>query len=233
MRPGPAAVRRRPVVAGTGIRRPSPGRPPTPAEAVAVDTAAPADVVVTEDLDASDTDELVEADPAASGADAVRRRVLPWVLVALALLVSAAGTWLALQARDSGGNAALVDTGATAEVSTQVRDAVERVFSYSYTDTAATEAAAGDLLTGAAKTQYEQLFRQVREQAPAQQLVLRSHVVLSGVSVLDGDRATLLVFLDQAATRGDNGQATTAGAQLSITAEKVDGRWRISALVPR
>jgi Mce-associated membrane protein len=43
---------------------------------------------------------------------------------------------------------------------------------------------------------------------------------------LEGDRARLLVFLDQTSRRGEDA-ATVAAAQLTVTARLEDDRWRI------
>ncbi|SDD92916.1 nuclear transport factor 2 family protein [Actinokineospora iranica] len=217
---------RRPVVAGRAARRAA----QEASRAEQHPTAAP-------DATPEPDEQTPAGDAGTEQAPPRGRPVLALVLLALALLLAGAGVWMTIRAdqvRDAASdNTALVDIAATAEVSTAVRDGLEKIFSYKFDDTVVTELAARDLLTGEASAQYVRLFQQVREQAPAQKLVLRSKVVISGVSVLDGDRATLLVFLDQSATRGDTGEPTSGGAQLSVTAEKDDGRWKISQLIPR
>ncbi|WP_130348892.1 hypothetical protein [Herbihabitans rhizosphaerae] len=157
------------------------------------------------------------------------------VLLVLAVLLVGVGVFCLLRggsAEGGGGNSAVVDTGTTAEVTGQVRDGLEKIFSYRHDDLAATERTARGLLTGDAVGQYGVLFDQVRRMAPEQRLSLRSSVVSSGVTVLSGDRATLLVFLDQNGIRGD-GTPSIAAAQLTVSAQRVDGRWLISGLQPR
>lgn len=155
------------------------------------------------------------------------------MLVVVALLLAAAGGWFTVTAPAEVTNLAVVDAGATAEVSGQVRDGLERIFSYRFDDAEPTERAAHDVLTGAAPDQYAALFTDVVSHAAEQRLVLRSTVAVAGVSLLDGDRAALLVFLDQSATRGDTGAINSGGAQLSVTAKRIDGHWRIAGLRPR
>ncbi|MFC5289397.1 hypothetical protein ACFPM7_20290 [Actinokineospora guangxiensis] len=226
MRSTRTPARRRPAVAG--IRRPA-GRPSTGPQA---DTR-PADDPATADADAPD--EPVVAEAADEVATPSRRAlVAPVALLLAAALLVAGGVWALARAEAAGqANTALVDAGGTAEVTRQVREGLEQIFSYRHDATAATENAARTVLTGPARDQYERLFHQVREQAPAQRLTLTTKVVSSGVVTLRGDEAVLLVFLDQSAVRGDSGEATAAGAQLSVTATRVDGRWLISELVPR
>lgn len=226
----PVAVpRRRPAVAG--IRRPR--------KVSEVDTVEPVDESQADEPEAPvDAAEApVDEDDTAEEAPKRSREALklPIALLVAAALLVAGGGWAVLRAGEvtANANVALVDTGGTAEVTRQVREGLEKVFSYRHDDTAATEDAARTVLTGSARDQYDRLFRQVREQAPAQKLVLTTRVVSSGVVSLRGDTAVLLVFLDQSALRGDNGEATIAGAQLSVTAVLVDGKWQISELTPR
>jgi Mce-associated membrane protein len=247
-------VRRRPAVAG--IRRPTlhpTTKPPTDADSPAASApSADADSIAASALSA-DADPLAagvssaDAEPLAIGEPPVptdstddeplpsrRALVLPIALLAAAALLVATGIWaLAQTSTANETNTALVDTTATTEVTRQVREGLEQIFTYRHDATATTETAARTVLTGPARDQYERLFRQVREQAPAQQLTLTTKVVSSGVVTLHPDKAVLLVFLDQSATRGDTGEATTAGAQLSVTATQTNGRWQISDLIPR
>ena len=61
-------------------------------------------------------------------------------------------------------------------------------------------------------------------------------VNLVGVQSIDGDTATLLVFLDQQATRAQSGSAPqqlAAAGRLTVTAQLVDGTWKIAAVDPR
>ncbi|WP_409490119.1 hypothetical protein [Amycolatopsis sp. cmx-11-12] len=167
-----------------------------------------------------------------------RRPKLPLILLVAAAVLVAAGAWFTLEARSisaapSAANTALTDVGATAEVNSAVTVALNKVFSYSYDRTDVTEKAAASALRGKALESYNLLFAQVREKAPAQKLVLTTRVSSSAVQELDGGKARLLVFLDQAATRADNNSSTTAAAQLSVTAEREGDSWVITDLIPR
>lgn len=165
-------------------------------------------------------------------------RPLVVVLVAVAVTATALGGWFLMRAdalRDApaAGNAALVDTGRTAEVSAAVTTALNRIFSYSYDRTEATERAAADVLRGDARETYDKLFAQVRELAPSQKLMLTTRVVSSAVQDLGPDSARLLVFLDQSATRVDKNASNAAAAQLSVTARLEGDRWVITGMEPR
>ncbi|WP_054047777.1 hypothetical protein [Alloactinosynnema sp. L-07] len=202
-------VKRRPVVAGTRRRT-----------AVAVLDPVP-DVEPAEDLP-----DDVEAD---SGVAPSRRAFA--VLVGISVALVATGV-IALVAAGRVGpdNSALVDVDTTSQVGQEIDAGLEQIFSYRFDDTKTTENAAADLLVGDAKAQYEKLFDQVRRHSGEQKLSLRSRVAISGVTMLSGDRAQLLVFIDQSATRGDTDVSSSGAAQLSVQAQRVDDRWRITGL---
>lgn len=196
------------------------------------------------DLDDVDTDTDTEADPPDEDIDPpeptgfFRPRRVAVALGVLAALLVGAGAWALVAAgdlRSSGAahNSALVDTGRTAEVSAAVSSALSQIFSYSYDKTEVTEKAAAAVLRGAALEVYDKLFAEVRDKAPGQKLVLTTRVVYSAVQSLEGDRARLLVFLDQSATRVDTNTTNAAAAQLSVTAKREGGHWVITDMAPR
>ncbi|WP_282083094.1 hypothetical protein [Streptomyces tendae] len=131
-------------------------------------------------------------------------------------------------------NRALTDTEATTRVAGDVGDALARIFSYTPDGTAAAERSARTVLDGRAARQYQTLFARVRDDLTEQRVTLSTRVVRTGVIELEGDRARLLVFLDQTSHRDDGkgkgkgaAEATTAAAQLTVTARRDDDRWRI------
>jgi Mce-associated membrane protein len=163
---------------------------------------------------------------------------LPALLLAAALVLAGAGVWFTLEARSASGNPAadnlaLTDVGATADVTSAVTLAMNRVFSYSYDKTDVTEKAGAAVLRGSAKDSYDKLFTQVREKAPQQKLVLTSRVSAIAVQDLRNGHARLLVFLDQSAVRADNNATDSAAAQLSVTAEHTGDGWVVTELEPR
>ena len=110
---------------------------------------------------------------------------------------------------------------------TVVSSALTKVFSYAPDSTAATEQTAREVLGGTALSQYEMLFAQVKQRAAKEKLTVTTRVVRAGVVRLSGDTAQLLVFLDQIIIRKDRPQGTSAAAQLSVTAKRSAGHWRI------
>jgi Mce-associated membrane protein len=193
---------------------------------------------------ASDSDALpvTESSSEPAAADAAetprRRRVLLPVLIAVSVLLAAAGVVCTVAARSAAGdpaaaNHALTDVGATADVTSAVTLALNKIFSYSYDKTDVTGQAAQDVLRGDARTTYDRLFAQVKEKAPAQKLVLTTRVTSSAVQEIRDGHARLLVFLDQFATRADTNSSSSAAAQLSVTAEREGNTWKITGLTPR
>ncbi len=171
--------------------------------------------------------------------DALGRRLKAEIFNAFLCLQTAEGSRPApahalLAAADpAAANLALTDVGATADVTSAVTLAMNRIFSYSYDRTDVTEKAAAAVLRGAAKDSYDKLFAQVREKAPAQKLVLTSRVSAIAVQDLRNGHAKLLVFLDQSAVRADNNATDSAAAQLSVTAERTGDGWVVTELEPR
>ncbi|SDF65545.1 Mce-associated membrane protein [Lentzea fradiae] len=176
------------------------------------------------------SDPLPELDTESTPDPAKRRPItwhLPAALVAVAVLLAALGTFFLVKSRAVDYDAALVDTGTTSEVNGQVREAVERAFSYNFADVAATERAAAELLTGRALCQYNAVFGPVKEVAPQQKLVVTVRVVSSAVSSLRDGHATVLVFADQVTTRTTDNQSGGGTAMLRVGAVADGGRWKI------
>ncbi|MFH8474076.1 hypothetical protein [Streptomyces sp. NPDC018000] len=161
-------------------------------------------------------------------------RIVAAVLV-VALLAAGGGLFAeGRQLRDTPAtsNRALTDSEATTRVAGDVSNALGKVFSYSPQATGVTKEAAKQLLAGKALQQYAALFGQVEKQAADQKLTLTTHVVRAGVTRLADDSAHLLVFLDQVYER-EGKPATTAAAQLSVTAQLRDGHWTVVEITSR
>jgi Mce-associated membrane protein len=165
-------------------------------------------------------------------ADGSRTRLAVIVLGAAAIVLAAFGVWATLEAHSlrSGAapqNIAVTDGAATSAVNHQIVSAVNTVFSYNYADTGATRQAAQSLLTGPAIRQYNTYFALVTKDAPAQKLVVTTRVTNSGVELLSGNRARVLVFANQQDTRAGTKQTSYAGALFAVTAVRQGGKWKI------
>ncbi|PRW62020.1 hypothetical protein [Actinopolyspora mortivallis] len=155
------------------------------------------------------------------------------VLLVLALGVGGLAYWFherahSLRHEGPAANEALVDEAATSEVKGRISTAVEKLFSYDYSNVEKTDKAAEQFLTGEAVEQYDTMFETVREQAPEQKMVLTSTVTNAGVTLLQDDRAEVLLFVNQDATSTANGKSGVYPAQLTVRAEKRDGTWKIT-----
>ena len=173
-----------------------------------------------------------KAEPAKAGASAkptgsTPAWVLPVALLVVAVLLGGLGTFFLVKSRSVSYDAALVDSATTSAVNGQVREAVEKSFSYNFADVETTEKAARELLTGKALCQYNAVFGPVKQVAPQQKLVVTVRVVSSAVSSLKDGRATVLVFADQVTTRTTDNQSGGGTAMLRVSAIDDGGRWKI------
>lgn len=154
------------------------------------------------------------------------------VVLALSLAAWFRGESNQLAGSAAASNIALVDARATAAASGQVREAVQRVFSYDFTRLDDNERAAAEVITGSFAATFHQQFARVRQLAPPQQAVVVATVPALAVKVLDGDRAIVLVFLDQQAHQGSQAMPLLASGRLAVTAHRVNGRWKIAEAEP-
>jgi Mce-associated membrane protein len=173
--------------------------------------------------------------PGSASGPRLRDQRGPLALLVASLLLAATGAvLLVLAARLHGSpaaNRALSDTAATRQVTAAVSADVSEIFSYTYTDLAATPRAADRVLAGQAATQYQQLAPEL-SQAVSERLTVVTRVKAVGVSSLTPDSAQLLLFLDQTVTRGA-GKSSTVPAQLDVTARLSGGTWRITNIESR
>ena len=165
-----------------------------------------------------------------------RRRIPTLVLVGLLVVLTAAAVFFgianaALRGTPAAQNIALVDVGASAQATQQLGDAAKTVYSYDFARLDQNEAAARALITPAFEAQYNQLFGQVRKIAPQQQAVVTATIVTSATRDIEGDKAVVVMFLDQQVTRAQAGgqpQQLAAAGRLTVTGQLVDGTWKIA-----
>jgi Mce-associated membrane protein len=208
----------------------TPDRPATAeGKAMAGQEATESEVAVVTTVAAGGGEVAAGGGGVAAGRAARRVLRVRYAVVAAVLFAVAGGVLQVLAARHDPAtrNRALVDAETTAIVIGDVSNGLTTVFSYSPDSTDATERAAGEVLGGAALSQYRTLFAQVKEHAAAERLTVTTRVVRAGVISLTRDTARLLVFLDQIVVRKDRPRGTPAAAQLSVTARRTAGRWRV------
>ncbi|MGW1407787.1 hypothetical protein [Streptomyces sp. NPDC002403] len=238
-------VNRRRRLATVAAERPTTTAPARRPATTDTSQDEPARTTAAKDTTTTDDDEVTDdAGPAGEqerkaprGERPSRLRVrLPAVLCALTVLLGAFAAWAFTSAgslRDdpSRQNTALTDIARTSEVKGQIADAVGAVFSYNYASPGNSEDAARTHLVGKAVQQHKDMLAQVRAQGQKQKLVLTTTVTDSGVELLDGDRARLLIFADQSNTRtGKSDETTYAAAMFAVDAVRRGDTWRISAI---
>jgi Mce-associated membrane protein len=215
---------------------PSRPAPPGASRDEPAGTTAGEDTTVEDEVtDDADTGEGEAAPPGRKRLPRLRLR-LPAVLCALTVLLGAFAAWAfgsAANLRDDPArrNTALTDIGRTSELKGQISEAVGAVFSYNYASPAKSERAVKTYLVGKAVQQHADMLAQVRAQGQKQKLVLTTTVTDSGVELLDGDRARLLIFADQSNTRtGTSDETTYAAAMFAVDAVRRGDTWRISGI---
>lgn len=182
-----------------------------------------------------------EASAEPTGRRARRPVGFPLALGLLALLTVllggfaalAAGRVSALHDSSAASNTALTDNARTSEVKGVIAQDVNAVFSYDYTDTARTDSAARKVLTGKAVQQYASMIAAVKQQAPAQKLVLTTTVTDTGVEMINGNRARVLIYADQSNTstaKGATTGSTYAAAMFAVDAVHQNGTWKIASI---
>jgi len=198
--------------------------------------AAPDETATNADETATDADETAtDADETSDETVEDRRsrtRLVAVILGLVTVVLAGFGVWATLEAHSMRATAApqniAVTNGAvTSAVNHQIVSAVNTVFSYNYADTGATRQAAQGLLTGPAIRQYNTYFALVTKDAPTQKLVVTTRVTNSGVELLSGNRARVLVFANQQDTRAGTKQTSYAGALFAVTAVRQGGKWKI------
>jgi Mce-associated membrane protein len=191
-------------------------------------------------------DPASDADPAARRSRrSARKGVTSWprkyrllpLATALGVCLGLAGwfgyqTW-ALRTDPVARNVALVDLGVSTQAISQVSTAMERVYSFDYTRLDENERVAKDLITPEFADDFATLFDQVRKLAPQQQAVVSATVAMAAVKELEGDRAVLVIFLDQQATRGADAKQLLASGRVTVSAQLIDGRWKIAGVDSR
>ncbi|MGA5096368.1 hypothetical protein ACPCAC_03255 [Streptomyces lavendulocolor] len=165
------------------------------------------------------------------------RHRLPAALGVLTVLLGGFAAWAigeaaALRDTPAARNAALTDIARTSEVKGQVTKAVNELFSYDYAAAAPADRAVRAHLTGKAVEQHRTMLDPVRSRAAQQKLVLTTTVTHSGVELIDGDRARVLVYADQSNTRtaAKKAETTYGAAMFAVEAVRKDGAWRIAVI---
>jgi Mce-associated membrane protein len=152
-------------------------------------------------------------------------RRLVW-LFPLVLAIAAAGLALVNHRRDA-------DQAGAETARTVVTDHVKSLLTYSYQDIRTDLAAEKGWLTGPFADSYAELVSTKIEPAAAKAKVSTAATIASaGVVSAQHDRVQLLLFVNISTRSSQLSQPRVSGSRLLVTADLVDGEWRISALDP-
>ncbi|MGC7093729.1 hypothetical protein ACPZ19_03600 [Amycolatopsis lurida] len=124
-------------------------------------------------------------------------------------------------------NLALVDVAATTDVLTASKSAMEAVFSYDPASPGAQADAAAKHLTGAARTQVENLLGEVRQAGAKVTTAVRE----AAVAELTPASAKVLMMVDQTSTLPGSASPSTGGASVLVTAQREGTTWRTADIV--
>jgi len=87
--------------------------------------------------------------------------------------------------------------------------------------------------TGDVLKYYSQLTDDVvRPAVKNKQVSTTANVVRAAVSDLAPDKATVLVFVNQATTSADRAEPSMTASSVKVTLDRVDGKWLIAAFDP-
>jgi Mce-associated membrane protein len=160
--------------------------------------------------------------------------VIAGALFGLALVLAGFAVWFKIEDNKLSAatdNTALLDVARTSQVNQAATSAAETLFSYDFNDIAKTQNAAKDLLLNdEVRAKYDSLMGEVERLAPQQKIVVTVKASRSAVIMLNGDRARVMVFVDQTATRTDQNQTSSGSAQLWLNMQYSDGKWKVSSL---
>lgn len=159
--------------------------------------------------------------------------------VLLVLVATAAVTVIVLGSirthqlhQDAHGNDALVDRAATTDVARQAERAMADLWSYDYRDLGRTKSRLASVSTPAFRKEYARVYRNVDTLAPQAQAVVSADVVDVGVESIEGDRAKVIVFLNQTAKKRATKQTSRAGARLGVEMVRKGDTWLVDKVTP-
>jgi Mce-associated membrane protein len=237
----PAGSIRRPKVAGRAAAAPG-----VENDAVADDATATTPTTGSVDLEKSptaattepgtDSADTVESSEATDAAEPTTGRDTAWwtpktmLLAALAVVFAVVALLGIIRPGTSEvSNQAWVDTAATQEVTSAGRDALQTVFSYKFDTIDQDQAAARAVLNDERRGEYDSTAEQTKQGVIQTQTTTNAVVTDIGVTLLDGDRAELLASMDIAATQDTVDQGTVQ-TPVSLTMERVDGKWLLATI---
>ncbi len=169
--------------------------------------------------------EETPSDPVADVGSVPAPRRLIW-LAPLAVLIATAGLFVVNHGHDA-------DAAAGDQAVSVVSDHVKSLFSYSYQDVEKDLAAEKGWLTGSFADEYaEVVSTKIAPAAAKAKVTTVAEVVSTGLVSAKHDQVRLLMFVNVTTRSTELAEPRVSGSRLRVTADLVDGQWRISALDP-
>ncbi|MGH3347819.1 MAG: J domain-containing protein [Nocardioides sp.] len=155
------------------------------------------------------------------------RTVPTWLIAALAVLVAASvGLAAYLWSQPS--------EGAVEEATGTARAAAERaavpLLAYDYESLDADQEAAHEVVTSGYRSDYDDLFELIRENAPSTKTVVEVEVIASAIVRAGDDRAEILLFVNRPTTNKATTEPVVYKDQVTLTMERVDDEWLVDDL---
>lgn len=155
------------------------------------------------------------------------RTVPTWLIAALAVLVAASlglTAYLLFQPSE----------GAVEEATGTARAAAERaavpLLSYGHKTLDADQEAAHEVITSGYRSDYDDLFELIRENAPATRTAVEVEVLSSAVVRAGDDRAEIMLFVNRPTTNKATTEPVVYKDQVTLTMERVADEWLVDDL---
>ncbi|MCX5041653.1 hypothetical protein OG921_00405 [Aldersonia sp. NBC_00410] len=214
-----------PAVEAAVEAAPTPETRPAPAPEPAAPTAQPEAVGFAEP----------PADVAPRAADAPRRRRDPLQLAALGFVVLLVLIGIATVAGKfaldrSISNQAYVDTAATEEVKAAAENALTTITAYKFDDMDGWADRSHQVLNEKMQGEFDKTVEVTKSAAQQSKTSTETKIDPTGVTLIDGDHAEVLAFMNVSVTNDGVAQGSSSGPQLARM-EKVDGKWLLADIV--
>ncbi|MFD4365989.1 hypothetical protein [Rhodococcus sp. NPDC058521] len=126
-------------------------------------------------------------------------------------------------------NTAWIDGPTTAEVSAAAKEASEATFSYGFETVDEDFDRARTYMNDEMRKEFDQTADTTKTAVQQTKTATQAEVSDVGVSILDGDRATLVAFMNVSSTNEGAAQGSTSGS-LVIDMERIDGKWVLAGI---
>lgn len=126
-------------------------------------------------------------------------------------------------------NTAWIDSSTTAEVAAAATEAGEATFSYGFETIEEDFEHARTFMNDEMRAEFDQTAETTKTAVQQTKTATKADITDIGVSMLDGDRATLLAFMNVSSTNEGTAQGSTSGS-LVIDMERIDGKWVLAGI---